>query len=137
MSEILSGLQYLGEQLSPEMFNLFAVFIAGFLMIAVGAAVSAFQSTERLRQVAMVWSLIDDAVLNAILFLAVGENVDAVSLGEQYATEYAEAYGELIDSRMAYTIKHAELYIEQFAPFDFDFFAVYHRAENIYQNKVK
>ncbi len=132
---MIEYLQYVGELLTPEVINVLLIMCVAVLIFFVAYVSSAIAGTEQGKQALTIWKMVDDALYNAaMVMLHTDYDVDEA---QDMANNYEKLYGKKIDPRLAYSIKQAENHIEKHAPFDFDFWDVYHRAEAIYQDRIR
>lgn len=117
----------------PDFINLIGLIFIIIVLALVGKVALAMSNRDDISRIKAIWDLVDDAIYNASLSL-IGYTLAS---GEELAAEYLDKYNEVIDPRLAWVIKQAELRVESYVAFDFDFFEVLRHAQNIYDTRVK
>lgn len=127
-----------------ELINGFAVSVGGvpnligivvlLVLLAVGSfAISRFGLHEQAARLLKAWQVIDDAILDLVVFLAYNDSVD-LAAAEVESARLAEEEDYVIDPRMLYVVQEAQRVAKDRLGIDLDLVLVHRRAERIFQN---
>ncbi len=136
MSEFLGILQSMGDTLTPEIIRILGIVGFTVLLSSVGYVSRRLGQSELWKQYQFVGKMLGDSIADTVMYVAFNKSYpknEGLMLAEKYKTRYDLE----IDPRMAYVVKQAELWVEKYAPYDFDFLMMLARAENIYSDKKK
>ena len=113
------------ENLSPSLLELIMVILLVVLSFIVSFAGVAFSRSEGVRRLGRAWKLIDDAIIDLVVFIVTNEpDLD----------DYVDAANEAeLDVRLYFLVQQIEARAATYLGFTPDLIELHARAERIYQ----
>ena len=112
--------------------NLIGIVVV-FILLAVGSfAISRFGLHEQAARLVKAWQVIDEAVLDLVVFMAYNDTVD-LAAAEVESARLAEVEKYIIDPRMLYVVQEIQRLAKDRLGLTLDLVLVHRRAERIFQ----
>lgn len=113
--------------------NLIGIIVL-LVLLAVGSfAITRFGLHEQVAKLVKAWAIVDDAILDLVVFLSYNDSVD-LAAADVESKRLAEEDKYIIDPRMLYIVQEIQRLAKDRLGVTLDFVLVHRRAERIFQN---